>query len=114
MSIPSYRPPAPNGPGTCPRCCAPVIWTITTKNRVSQAVDTHRDPRGNQAIRQTVTGRWISRQLTKDRPAPEHDETLHMPHRITCTSPPPAPAPRPRLPRERRGTRPIQGQGWRR
>ncbi|MEV6125190.1 hypothetical protein AB0M23_32560, partial [Streptomyces sp. NPDC052077] len=74
MPYPAPRPPAPNGPGHCPRCHAPVIWCITAARRVAFAVDRDRDSAGNQAVRQDHTGRWLTRQLTKDRPSPENDE----------------------------------------
>ncbi|MDQ0829517.1 hypothetical protein QF032_001361 [Streptomyces achromogenes] len=78
------RPAPPNGPGTCPRCDEAVIWCITTANKVPIAVDPDRDPRGNQAVHQDRTGRWIARQLTKDRATPEGAEALYVPHVVTC------------------------------
>ncbi|GGZ80413.1 hypothetical protein ACFOOM_07705 [Streptomyces echinoruber] len=108
MPYPLARPPAPNGPGRCPRCLQEVIWTTTTANRVAQAVDPDRDPRGNIAVRQDHTGRWISRQLTRERPTPEAGEHLHMPHIATCPAPAPRRAPAPRITRGRRGVRPTR------
>ncbi|WP_432193789.1 hypothetical protein [Streptomyces sp. bgisy027] len=87
MPYPTPRPPAPNGPATCPRCLAQVIW-CTTERQKAQMVDRDRDERGNQAVRQDHTGRWLVRQLSKDRPTPEGAEALHMPHAATCTAPP--------------------------
>ncbi|SBT89399.1 hypothetical protein GA0115233_100946 [Streptomyces sp. DI166] len=108
MPYPTPRPAAPNGPGTCARCLQPVIWCVNA-NQNTQAVDRARNPEGNQAVRQDGTGRWLTRQLTKERPTPEHDEQLHMPHHATC----PVPAPRqPRRsgPRSRHGVRPVRWQ----
>ncbi|MCX4661482.1 hypothetical protein [Streptomyces uncialis] len=79
-----YRPAPPNGPGHCPRCLNAVIWCLTDTNRLAQPVNPGRDPRGNTAIRQDVTGRWRSRGLTRERPTPEHAEVLHIPHAATC------------------------------
>lgn len=105
-----YPPPrsAPlNGPGRCPRCHRDVLWTTTSANRVAQAVDPDRDPAGNIAVRQDATGRYVSRQLTKDRPTLEGAEHLHMPHVVTCPVPPPRRTPAPRIPRGRTGVRPA-------
>lgn len=106
MPYPTTRPPAPNGPATCPRCHAPVIW-CTTVNQKAQMVDRDRNPDGNQAVRQDHTGRWLVRQLTKDRPTPEGAEALHMPHIATCAVPAPR-QPRLPVPRGRTGVRPIR------
>ncbi|MFJ2002159.1 hypothetical protein [Streptomyces chartreusis] len=108
MPYPTPGPPAPNGPDHCPRCHAPVTW-CTTEHQKAQMVDRYRNPRGNQAVRQDHTGRWLVRQLTKDRATPEGAEALHMPHVATCTVPPPRP-PRMPVPRGRRGVRPIRQQ----
>ncbi|MFI1002015.1 hypothetical protein ACIP10_15475 [Streptomyces galbus] len=105
MPYPSTYPPPPNGPGYCPRCLEVVIWA-TTVNRRALAVDPERDPKGNQAVRQDATGRWLVRQLTRERPVPEHDEHLHMPHVATCKVPAPPKPRRPAAPRHRRGVRP--------
>ncbi|NJP75698.1 hypothetical protein HCJ99_34025, partial [Streptomyces sp. C1-2] len=51
-----------------------------------------RNDRGNQAVRVDHTGRWLVRQLDKERPTPENDEHLHMPHIATCTAATPRPA----------------------
>jgi hypothetical protein len=83
MPYPTLRPPAPNGPARCPRCLAAVIWCTTEKQK-AQMVDRDRNENGNQAVRQDHTGRWLVRQLTKDRPTPEGAEALHMPHVATC------------------------------
>jgi hypothetical protein len=108
MPYPTPRPPAPNGPSTCPRCLAPVIWCTTAHQR-AQMVDRDRNEDGNQAVRQDHTGRWLARQLTKDRPAPEAGENLHMPHIATCPNPAPRPI-RPAAPRHHRGVRPVRWQ----
>lgn len=101
MPYPSPRPPAPNGPGRCTRCLQEVIWCVTTANRVAQAIDPDRDATGNQAVRVDGVGRWIVRQLTRERPTPEAGENLHKPHIATC----PTPAPRqPRTPAARNRT----------
>ncbi|MBZ6259733.1 hypothetical protein KVH22_29900 [Streptomyces olivaceus] len=110
MPYPPPRPPAATGPGHCPRCLAEVLWCVTAANRVPVAVDTDRDPAGNQAVRQDHTGRWLTRQLTKDRPTPENDEHLHMPHIATCPVPAPRRTPAPRITRDRRGVRPVRWQ----
>ncbi|MFG2699554.1 hypothetical protein [Streptomyces sp. NPDC048386] len=106
------RPPAPNGPDTCRRCLARVIWCVTEKQR-AQMVDADRSEDGNQAVKQDHTGRWLVRQLSKERPTVEGTEHLHMPHVATC----PAPAPRhtatpTRLSsaRVRQGVRPVRWQ----
>ena len=108
MPYPTPRPPAPNGPGICPRCLAEVLWCTTAHQR-TQAVDATRNPDGNQAVRVDHTGRYLVRQLTKDRPTPEAGEALHMPHIATC----PIPVPRPQPPaggRGRHGVRPVRWQ----
>ncbi|MFE6282455.1 hypothetical protein [Streptomyces sp. NPDC057877] len=110
MPYPIPRPPAPNGPGTCPRCHAPVIWCTTAKQN-TQMVDRDRNPGGNQAVRQDRTGRWLTRQLDNDRPIPEADEHLHMPHAATCTATRQQAAARRRTPhRARTGVRPVRWQ----
>ncbi|HET9382563.1 MAG TPA: hypothetical protein VFP69_17270 [Streptomyces sp.] len=106
---PTPRPPAPNGPSRCPRCLAPVIW-CTTVNKRSQMIDAQRDPSGNQAVRQDHTGRWLVRQITKDRPTPEAGEHLHQPHIATCTAAPARPARRAPAARRRTGVRPAPWQ----
>ncbi|WP_330348145.1 hypothetical protein [Streptomyces sp. NBC_00582] len=111
MSFPPPRPAPHNGPGTCTRCHQAVIYCLTAENKVTRAVDPERNPNGNQAVHQDHTGRWIARQLDRERPTPEHAEVLHMPHVATC----PVPAPRPSraaAPRQRRGVRPAPW--WRR
>ena len=112
MPYPTTRPPAPNGPATCPRCLAPVIW-CTTVNQRAQMVDRDRNPDGNQAVRQDHTGRWLVRQLTKDRPTVEGAEALHMPHVATCAVPAPPGSPARRrmsAARVRTGVRPVRWQ----
>ncbi|GEC02977.1 hypothetical protein SSP24_06320 [Streptomyces spinoverrucosus] len=110
MPYPTPRPPAPNGPGHCPRCLRPVIWCVTSHQN-TQAVDRDRNEDGNQAVRQDHTGRWLVRQLTRERPTPEAGENLHMPHVATCPVPAPRRAPAPRVPRGRLGVRPIRRWG---
>jgi hypothetical protein len=110
MPYPSPRPAPRNGPGNCPRCFDPVIWCLNANN-ITQAVNAQRVDYGNQAVRQTDTGHWRVRQLTKDRPTLEGSEALHYPHAATC----PVPAPRPtrkRLPatKARTGIRPVRWQ----
>lgn len=105
---PTYRPPAPNGPDHCPRCFEPVIWCVTVHQK-AQMVDRHRNEDGNQAVRQDATGRWLVRQLTKDRPTLEGAENIHMPHHATCRVPAPR-QPRPALSRDRRSVRPARWQ----
>lgn len=109
MPYPTTRPPAPNGPDHCPRCLAAVIW-CTTVNQKAQMIDPDRDPRGNQAVRQDHTGRWLVRQLTRERPTPEGSEALHMPHIATCPVPAPRRTPAPRTSRARTGVRPVRWQ----
>ncbi|MFJ5059047.1 hypothetical protein ACIP96_06460 [Streptomyces nigra] len=111
MQYPIPRPPAPNGPSSCPRCLEPVIWCVTV-NQKAQMVDRDRNAAGNQAVRQDRTGRWLVRQLTKDRPIPEHDEHLHMPHVATCRASAPAGPARRRLSatKVRTGVRPVRWQ----
>ncbi|MGC5034127.1 hypothetical protein ACPXCS_06140 [Streptomyces sp. DT190] len=111
MPYPTSRPPAPNGPGHCPRCLQEVLWCITAKARVPFAVDLQRNENGNQAVRQDHTGRWLTRQLTRERPTPENDEHLHMPHIKTCPVPAPRPTQQPPAGgRGRRGVRPVRWQ----
>ncbi|NEB00603.1 hypothetical protein [Streptomyces sp. SID13726] len=104
---PFPRPAPPNGPGHCPRCGSEVIWCVTV-NQKAQMVDRPRNQDGNQAVRCDRTGRWLVRQLSSERPTPEADERLHMPHIATCTVPPPR-QPRPSAPRNR-GIRPVRWQ----
>ncbi|WP_171111263.1 MULTISPECIES: hypothetical protein [unclassified Streptomyces] len=110
MPYPTTRPPAPNGPATCPRCLALVIWCVTV-NQKAQMVDRDRNPDGNQAVRVDHTGRWLVRQLTRERPTPEAGENLHMPHVVTCPVPAPRRTPTPGIPRGRRGVRPVRRWG---
>ncbi|MFJ6659683.1 hypothetical protein ACIQNG_25520 [Streptomyces sp. NPDC091377] len=109
MYQPTPRPPTPNGYAPCPRCLATVIWCVTAKNRVPLAVDPDRDPAGNQAVRQDHTGRWLTRQLTRERPTPEAGENLHPLHRLTCPTPAPRTT-RPTTTRTRHGVRPVRWQ----
>ncbi|UAX56786.1 hypothetical protein K5X85_29095 [Streptomyces sp. A144] len=109
--FPPQRPPAANGPGHCPRCLASVIWCLTDARRVPQAVDPDRDPSGRVAVRVDGTGRYLCRQLSKERPSPEGGEHLHVAHVANC----PAAAPRTtsrRLSssRARTGVRPVRWQ----
>ncbi|WP_329597781.1 hypothetical protein OIE43_18915 [Streptomyces pseudovenezuelae] len=106
---PPPRPPAPNGPDTCPRCGDDVIWCVTV-NRKAQMVDRDRNEDGNQAVRCDHTGRWLVRQLTRERPTPEAGENLHMPHAATCPVPAPRRTPAPRTARGRLGVRPVRWQ----
>ncbi|EPD63155.1 hypothetical protein [Streptomyces sp. HGB0020] len=108
MPYPTPRPPAPNGPDRCPRCHAPVIWCVTVNQR-AQMIDADRNPDGNSAVRQDHTGRWLVRQLTRERPTPEAGENLHMPHAATCPAPAPR-TPRPPMPRGRQGVRLVRWQ----
>jgi hypothetical protein len=74
-------------------------------------IDSGRDERGNQAVRQDHTGRWLVRQLTKERPVPEGDEHLHMPHVATCATARRQAAQRRLTPgRARTGVRPVRWQ----
>ncbi|MEW2636435.1 hypothetical protein AB0903_33565 [Streptomyces sp. NPDC048389] len=110
MPYPTARPPAPNGPGNCPRCLADVIWCTTAKNRVPQMINADRDAAGNTAVRVDHLGRYHSRQLTQERPTPEAGENLHKPHIATsptCFTPR---QPRPPAPRDRRVIRPTRWQ----
>ena len=108
MPYPPPRPPAPNGPGHCPRCHAPVIWCVTDKQK-AQMIDPPRNPAGNQAAHQDRTGRWRVRQLTRERTTPEGSESLHMPHIATC----PVPIPRAPRPADGRGRRGVRPSPWR-
>ncbi|MEV0112335.1 hypothetical protein AB0H77_03625 [Streptomyces sp. NPDC050844] len=111
MPHPSPRPAPPNGPGTCPRCLSKVIWCLNANGNL-QPINAQRVEYGNQAVRQTETGQWRVRQLTKDRPSLEGSEALHYPHAPTCS----APAPSTRTPRRlsaakvRTGVRPVRWQ----
>lgn len=108
--MPAYPSPALNGPGRCPRCPRPVLWTTTARNAVPQAVDPQPAPDGRVAVYQDGTGRWRSRQLSNERPTPEHAEQLFKAHAATC----PNPAPRPGVPRRRNApTRLVRRTPWR-
>lgn len=109
MPYPNPVPALPTGPGVCTRCLRPVIWCVTA-NQKPMAVDDERNPEGNQAVRQDHTGRWLTRQLSKERPTPEAGENLHMPHVVTCPVPAPRPRANPPVPRGRRGVRPVRWQ----
>jgi hypothetical protein len=111
MPYPPTR-PAPNGPGTCPRCEAPVIWCLNAKGN-TQMINRDRVDYGNQAVRQDQAGRWHVRQLTRERPTLEGSEALHYPHAATCTAPAPRRQQTPsRLSstRVRTGIRPVRWQ----
>ncbi|MFI0528524.1 hypothetical protein ACH3XX_00570 [Streptomyces scabiei] len=112
MPYQNPRPAPRNGPGTCSRCGAAVIWCLNA-NGITQAVNRQRTPEyGNQAVRQDETGRWHVRQLGGDRTTLEGSEALHYPHAPTCTNPPPRPPAKRRLSssRVRFGVRPIRQQ----
>jgi hypothetical protein len=104
-----YTPPRPpaatSGPGTCPQCWQRVLWTITAAGR-RQAVNAAPDPAGRVAVYCDGTGRWRSRQLSNDRPIPEHNEALYMAHAATCANPQPKHRAL-RTPRHRLGVRPA-------
>lgn len=109
MPYPTSRPPtAPSGPGICRQCWQCVLWTITAAGR-RQPVDPNPDPAGRVAVYVDATGRYRSRQLSGDRPTPEHNEALHMAHAATCR-PPATTRPGPPIPRGRRGIRPVRWQ----
>ncbi|MFJ2303790.1 MULTISPECIES: hypothetical protein [unclassified Streptomyces] len=102
MPYPAPRPPAAaSGPGQCPKCWQSVLWTITAAGN-RQPVNPSPDPDGRVAVYADVTGRYRSRQLSNDRPIPEHAEVLYKAHAATCT----APRSRP----QRRGVRPTRRQ----
>lgn len=101
--------PHPDETGRCDHCLQPVLWTVTIPNNARQAVNPEPDPAGNTCVYRDEAGRLRSRQLTTERPAPEHAEQLYMPHAATCPRPAPRrrqtrPRPRPRaaLPYQRR------------
>lgn len=108
-----YQPPRParNGPGTCPRCSAPVIFCLNA-NGNTQMINANRVDWGNQAVRQDGTGRWHVRQLAGDRKTLEGSEALHYPHAPTCANPAPRPPAARRLSstRVRVGVRPVRWQ----
>lgn len=116
--MPYSQPPRPaplNGPGTCPRCGADVIFCRNANNNTQMINAQRLTPEsgyGNQAVRQDGTGRWHVRQLTKERPSLEGSEALHYPHAPTCTNPPPKPPAARRLSssRVRVGVRPVRWQ----
>lgn len=112
MPYPPPRPPAPNGPGTCPDCHARVLWCLTDANRRTLAVDPAEDPTGNQAIRVDSEGTYWTRQLTKARPAVEQREVLRRPHIASCPYAPArlAAARRRTTGRTRTGVRPVRWQ----
>lgn len=103
-----YPPAATSGPGHCPQCWQRVLWTITAAGK-RQAVDPAPDPQGRVAVYADATGRYRSRQLSNDRPIPEHSEVLHMAHAATCTNPPPRNRAL-RTSRHRLGVRPVRWQ----
>lgn len=109
--MPYTRPAPPNGPGTCTRCQAAVIFCLNAGGN-TQAVNRQRVDYGNQAVFQTDAGQWRVRQLTKARPSLEGSEALHYPHAPTC----PAPTPATRTPNRlsaakvRTGVRPVRWQ----
>ncbi|MEW2570470.1 hypothetical protein [Streptomyces sp. NPDC047070] len=107
-----YQPPRTtrNGPGTCPRCSAPVIFCLNARG-LTQAINAQRVEYGNQAVRQTETGQWRVRQLGGDRTTLEGSEALHYPHAATCANPARGTTPR-RLSagKVRQGVRPVRWQ----
>ncbi|MFF5004662.1 hypothetical protein ACFY3G_17745 [Streptomyces phaeochromogenes] len=109
MSYSSPRPAPPNGPSTCTRCDADVIWCLNAGGN-TQAINRERVDYGNQAVRQTEAGQWRVRQLTKARPSLEGSEALHYPHAPTCSSPAPATPRRMSASRVRTGVRPVRWQ----
>ncbi|MFF8034892.1 hypothetical protein [Streptomyces sp. NPDC016626] len=111
MPYSTPRPPAPNGPGTCPDCNARVLWCLTDKNRQQLAVDPAEDPTGNQAVRIDTSGIYWTRQLSKARPAVEQREVLRRPHIASCRIARQRAAARRRTPgRVRTGVRPVRWQ----
>ncbi|MEU9349052.1 hypothetical protein AB0D74_48430 [Streptomyces sp. NPDC048278] len=112
MPYPPPRPPAPNGPGLCPTCFAEVIWCVTVNQR-AQMINATPDAKGNCCVRRDHTGRYLVRQLTRERPTTEGAEALHMPHAATCTVPPPRRTATPNrmsAARVRQGVRPVRWQ----
>ncbi|MFM9594496.1 hypothetical protein ACKI1O_34550 [Streptomyces scabiei] len=107
---PPPRPAPRNGPGTCPRCGADVIF-CRNANGITQAVNAQRVPEyGNQAVRQDQTGRWHTRQLNRERPTLEGSEALHYPHAPTCLNPRQPAARRLSSAKVRQGVRPVRWQ----
>ncbi|MEV5472814.1 hypothetical protein AB0L66_10710 [Streptomyces sp. NPDC052207] len=77
-----------NGPGHCPDCRRPVLWTrtepgVSTEGGKRLAVDPTPNPDGNTAVHRDGTGRYVSRRVTEERPL-WGPERLHMPHPATC------------------------------
>jgi hypothetical protein len=98
-----------NGPGRCPDCRKPVLWTrtlpgATTAGGKRLAVDPVPDAAGNTAVRRDGTTAWVSRRVTEQQPLMGY-ERLHKPHVATC------PAQQPQLPLQATDTpsRPRQG-----
>ncbi|MEU9386182.1 hypothetical protein AB0D38_36840 [Streptomyces sp. NPDC048279] len=84
-----------------------------TVNQRAQMVDATPNELGNSCVRRDHTGRYLVRQLTKERPTTEGAEALHMPHHATCTVPPPrrtATPSRMSATRVRHGVRPVRWQ----
>lgn len=109
MPYSTPRPAPRNGPGTCPRCGAPVIWCLNAGG-ITQPVNRQRVDYGNQAVRVDVAGRWHVRQLGGDRKTLEGSEALHYPHAPTCTNPAPRAARRLSAAKVRQGVRPVRWQ----
>ncbi|MFD9107163.1 hypothetical protein [Streptomyces bottropensis] len=111
MPYSNPRPAPRNGPGTCNRCGAAVIFCLNAKGNL-QAVNRERRDYGNQAVRQDQAGRYHVRQLGKDRPTLEGSEALHWPHAATCSNPAPRPPAARRLSsaKVRVGVRPVRWQ----
>ncbi|MEU3256140.1 hypothetical protein [Streptomyces sp. NPDC006997] len=111
MPYPIPRPPAPNGPGTCPDCAARVLWCLTDANRRTIAVDVAEDPTGNQAVRIDTEGRYWTRQLSTARPNVEQREVLRRPHIASCPTAHRRAAQTRRTPaRAHTGVRPVRWQ----
>jgi len=77
-----------NGPGYCPDCHRPVLFTrtepgATTAGGKRLAVDRQPNADGNTAVRRDGLGRYVSRRVTEQQPLRGY-ERLHMPHPATC------------------------------
>ncbi|WP_405930343.1 hypothetical protein [Streptomyces sp. NBC_00827] len=109
MPYPNPRPVPRNGPGSCTRCDAAVIWCLNA-NGNTQAINRERVAYGNQAVRQDSAGRWHVRQLNRDRPSLEGSEALHYPHAPTCSAPATRTPRRLSAAKVRTGVRPVRWQ----
>jgi hypothetical protein len=92
--------------GRCDWCGAKILWTVTAATGSRMAMDPEPNEQGNQAVHKNVTGAYVSRGISKDRPTVEAAEWLAVPHVATCK------APRPRVPR-RQGPRTVRRPPWR-